>query len=182
MHREKTEEQRVKGNRWLALVLALAALAVTGCGGNPPKQTGGSGKMVVGKGVAISDVTEFYYTRASSTNPPDYQRYRFYAEDGAYFFYHETRAGRHWPLTERDITVSGTVALSEETWTEFFACLEGGRVQKRRESTESGSDGPWCFLYWSGDRGKYQEFAFASPEAQRSFEALCVRLAADAGN
>ena len=72
--------------------------------------------MEVGKRIAKESVTDFYYTYASSTNPPDYQRYRFYTENGQYFFYHEKREGDHWPLTENDVTVSGTRELTDAEW------------------------------------------------------------------
>ena len=39
-------------------------------------------EMVVGKNIALDEITDFYFTRASSTFPPDYQAYRFYIEDG----------------------------------------------------------------------------------------------------
>ena len=63
---------------------------------------------VVGATVKQKDVTEFYYTLSSSTNPPRFQRYRFYTAEGKYYFYHEKREGDHWPLREEDVTVSGT--------------------------------------------------------------------------
>ena len=75
--------------------------------------------------------------------------------------------------TVSDVTVSGTRELTEEEWASFFACLSGGTVRARSESADAGGSGPWLYLYWKGDRGKYQEFSFASWGAQRSFEELC---------
>ena len=49
-----------------------------------------SGGMTVGSDVPFERITDFYYTYDASTNPPFFQRYRLYVEDGAYFFYHET--------------------------------------------------------------------------------------------
>ena len=133
-------------------------------------------EMVVGKNISPEDITEFYYTYDSSAYPPDYQRYRFYTEDGTGMFYHETREGDHWPLMEEDVTVSGTKELTEEEWEEFCSYLEGGHVRKREESLEDGDAGPWLYLYWKRDQSVYQEFSFASPEAQTSFEEFCQSL------
>ena len=150
-----------------ALAAALVCAVLWSCG------VLGGREMTVGKRVALKDITEFYYTEAASTNPPSYQRYRFYLSDGKYLFYHEKREGDHFPLREADVTVSGTVELSEEQWAEFLACVDGGSVQKRTESTDSGSSGPWLYLYWKGDRSRYQEFSFASTAQQAAFLALC---------
>ena len=133
-------------------------------------------QVTVGTDVALSDVTDFYYTYSTSTNSPHYQRYRFYVDDQKYIFYHETREGGGWPQTEKDITDSGSRQLSETEWAEFFECLKGGTVENRKEHLESGNAGPWLFLYWKGDRSKCQEFTFASPAARFAFEELCVRL------
>ncbi len=163
----------------VAAALIVAALLLTGVLG------GGAGplprlvSLTVGRDVAEADITEFYYTIDSSTDPPEFQRYRLSAEDGKHYFYHETREGDHWPLTEADITVSGTKELSEEEWAAFYACLNGGSVKARSESADSGGRGPWLFLYWKGDRSKYQEFSFADRGRETSFEELC-RAARDA--
>ena len=158
-------------------VLIVSALYMTGvidaCQANP--LVGQNGK-IVGKDVSLSDITQFYYTYSTSTYPPEYQRYRFSAEGGKYLFYHEKREGEHWPLREEDVTVSGTLELSQQQWAEFFAHLKDGEVRNRRESVECGSSGPWLFLYWKGDRSKCQEFSFASWEKKTSFEEFCVKL------
>ena len=133
-------------------------------------------QVTVGMDIAMSDVTDFYYTYSTSTNPPYYQRYRFYVDGQQRMFYHETREGGGWPQTEKDITASGTMRLGDEEWSEFFECVKGGTVQDRREHVEAGGAGPWLFLYWKGDRAKCQEFSFASPGARSAFEALCKRL------
>lgn len=131
----------------------------------------------VGETVKLKDVTDFYFTYSTSTDPPLFQRYRFYLEEnGKPVFYHEKREGDHWPLREGDVTLSGTKELTGEQWAAFFECLRGGRVRKRRESAESGSRGPWTYLYWRGDHGKIQEFTFPSPEARRTFEDMCLAL------
>ncbi len=133
-------------------------------------------KKIVGKNIAIGDITEFYYTYSTSTYPPDYQRYRFYVENGEYFFYHEKREGDHWPLRESDKTVFGTVKLSEAEWAIFFDCLKGGIVKNREESLECGDSGPWLYLYWKGDKSKCQEFSFESLDKKTAFEEFCLKL------
>ena len=153
------------------MTVLLCAALIFGLGG-----CSRAGKTV-GKDVKKEDVTDFYYTVDSSTNPPSFRRYRFYVEDGVRFFFHEKREGSHWPLTEQDRTVSGTVELTDEQWDAFFDCISGGTVKKRGEHTESGSAGPWLYLYWKNDRSKIQEYSFASHEKQTAFEALCLELA-----
>ena len=133
-------------------------------------------EMIVGKDIKAEDITEFYFTWSGSAYPPDFQRYRFYVEEGKPFFYHETREGDHWPLTETDITLSGSMELSEEEWMKFFELLEGSTVKAREESTESGSRGPWLYLYWKRDRSRYQELSFASLEQRNAFETYCIEL------
>ena len=137
---------------------------------------GHSRTRTVEPGGIEQEVTEIWYTLDASTNPPEFQRYRFYQEEGAFWLYHETREGDHWPLTEADVTRSGTVALTEADWDALLSCLEGGTVRAREEQTEAGGSGPWLYLYWKGDQGKYQVFSFASPAEQSAFEALCLRL------
>ncbi|MCR5376992.1 MAG: hypothetical protein K6E71_09620 [Lachnospiraceae bacterium] len=139
-------------------------------------------EFVVGKDIAKEDILQFYFTYDSSTYPPEFQRYRFYTEGGKLFFYHEKREGDHWPLSESDATVTGTKELSETEWDEMFSLLCGGTVRAREEHLESGGRGPWLFLYWKGDRGKIQEYAFSSFAKQREFETFCVALKGEAGS
>lgn len=134
------------------------------------------GVYVVGEHIHTTKITDFYYTVATSTYPPFYQRFRFYAEDGAYKFFHEIREGDHFPLTEADATVSETVTLTAEQWNEFLDCVDGGRVIARQENLDSGDDGPWLYLYWTGDPGDVQQFTFASYSARLAFEALSESL------
>ena len=117
--------------------------------------------------------TEFYYTYDASTDPPHYQRYRFYTENGACFLDHETREGGGWPQTEEDITKAGTVRLTEEERKAFFSLLEGGTIREPEPDDESGDAGPWTYLY----RGRGQEeYVFPSYGARRAFEAFCEEL------
>lgn len=157
-----------------ASVIAAAILVLTGV-------FGGKKEMVVGKDIKNDAVTEFYYTRDSSANPPNFLRYRFYSENGAWNFYHEVREGDHWPLTEADITVSEAKALTEEERAEFFELIRDGIVKARSESTESGGSGPWLYLYWDKDRDTIQEFSFRSYDAETAFEEFCAGLAENKG-
>ncbi len=133
-------------------------------------------EWIVGKDIKSQDLTDFYYTLSSSTNPPVFQRYRFYPGDGKHYFYHEKREGDHWPLDESDITVSGEIELSEEQWNRVFELLSEGRVREREDSLESGGSGPWLYLYWLNDKGKINQFEFESAEKKVAFEELCRQL------
>ncbi|MBR5347799.1 MAG: hypothetical protein IK125_01010 [Lachnospiraceae bacterium] len=153
--------------------------------GEDPETTGDDEmrKFIVGDDIAKEEITEFYYTYSTTTYPPEYQRYRLFAEDGKYYLYHEKREGDHWPLTEVDATITGTIPLSDEEFESLWVCLKGGTVIKRVEHTEGGDPGPWLFLYWNGDKDKYQEFAFAGRPQLQQFEEVCEALAAaDSGN
>ena len=139
------------------------------------------GKMTVGEGIQIDDITEFYYTYENINYNAFYQRYRFYTEDGKHMFFHETRERKndYGPATEEDTTLTGTVELTDEQWTAFFNAISGGNVSARKESAESGGRGPWLYLYWTGDRSKNQVYEFPSLEAQKVFVDFCLALAAD---
>ena len=107
----------------IAIVLVVPLFFMMGCAGASwsfSDMLPGNGPKTVGADVKMEDITEFYFTYDSSTNPPLFQRYRFSVKDGAYQFYHEKREGNHWPLREKDITVSGTKELSPEEWKTFF--------------------------------------------------------------
>ena len=136
----------------------------------------GKSELAVGADIAFDAITDFYYTYESSTFPPEYQRYRFYLEDGRRCFFHETREGDSFPLTEADATQRGTLELTADEWAEFCACIAGGTVKRREESIVDGDAGPWMYLYWTGDKGEYQEYSFASYGAQLEFEAMCEAL------
>ena len=133
-------------------------------------------EMTVGREICPEDITDFYWTTDASVYPPMYQRYRFCVEDGVRLFYHESRRGGGWPQTEEDIADSGTKVLTEDEWTVFWDCLCGGEVRVRSEEVLDGDDGPWMYLYWTGDRGEYQEFSFASPAESAAFLKLCSGL------
>ncbi len=138
------------------------------------------GKYTVGEKIRMNDIKEFYFTYDSSTNPPYFQRYKLSVKDGSYFFYHEKREGDHWPLTEKDVTVSGTKELSKEEFLKFYSLLEGGKVERRSEHLEAGGAGPWMFLYWNGDMNDYQEYEFESYGKRTDFEKLCREMSGSA--
>lgn len=157
-----------------AIVLLCSVFMLSGC-----KEViaglAGNG-YTVGKDIKMSDIKDFYYTIDRPVNPPEFQRYRFTNKEGKYYFYHEKREGNTWPLTEKHITVSGTVELSGEQWQEFYSYVQEGKVTKRTDNAAAGGGGPWTFLYWNKDKGKYQVFAFAHAEKKQNFEKLCLRL------
>jgi len=134
--------------------------------------------MTVGTNIPLQDIHEFTYTFSSSVNPPKYQHYRFYTESNRYLFYHEAREGDHWPLTEDDITLSGTKELTEAQWSAFLRCLEGGTAARPEVSTETGDAGPWLYLYRAGDSGNALQFRFSSYGARTAFEDMCGTLSA----
>ena len=153
-----------------SIFAALLALLL----GTTPAVSAG---LTVGTDVAENAITDFYYTVDASYYPPHYQRYRFYREDGKKWIFHESRQGGGWPQTEENTVASGTLEITDETWAEFVACVEGGTVKAREEHLDDGDSGPWTYLYWTGDEGSIQEYSFASYGKQLEFEALCKRLA-----
>lgn len=169
--RNKNSEKREgKGYmKILAVAVAVLIMAVFAAKGR---------QRTVGADIPASDVTEFYYTTAASTNPAYWRQYRFYMEGEQWWFFHKTRQGSQWPLTEKDVTACGAKQLSLQEYEQFTACISGGKVTKRTENADSGSRGPWLYLYWKGDKGEYQQFAFADYTAQQNFEQLCAELAA----
>ncbi len=171
----------------IAAALVLAAL-LAACVGkeDPPKmpvseggKTGGG--KIVGKDIRMEDITDFYYTEENINYDAYYQRYRFYAEDGKHMFFHETRERKddYGPCTEEDTTLIGTVELTKDQWTEFTELVKNGIVTAEKDSAESGGTGPWLYLYWKNDKGKYQEFSFESYGTEGKFEEFCRSLASN---
>ena len=130
----------------------------------------------VGSDISFESITDFYYTYDASTNPPFFQRYRFYIENGERFFYHETRENGGWPQTEDDITASGTVELTDEQWASFCRLIEGSSATEREESLNDGDAGPWLFIYWIGGEKEGRAVSFASYEREQEFEEFCIGL------
>lgn len=179
MVKEKTEDAVQSGKRGKAkqviIALALVAVGIAVILGIVGSNMFGASKKV-GKDILPGDISEFYYTKASSTNPPTYLRYHFYTEGSKWVFRFETREGNHFPLTEEDITQSASRALTESEQQDFLALLSGGTVSKMKESTESGDAGPWLYLYHKNDRSKYRQFAFESTARLAEFETFCKAL------
>ncbi len=162
----------------------LFCMLLTGCGG-----TGVSGNMfmfgkakkekIVGKDIRKEDISDFYYTVENINFNAFYQRYRFYTEDGKYMFFHESRRreNRYGPTTEDDVTLTGTIELEPDQWDEFYGFVEDGIVRDREDAADSGGSGPWLYLYWQGDKSRFQEFSFESYGKRESFEEFCVLLA-----
>ena len=182
---EKTKKNlnsgKVKLGSICGVLLIILFLSIfISIGGNGLKLTfaliKGKGTLRVGTDIAQESITEFYYTKSASTYPPSYQRYRFYLENGVWKFYHEERNGSDWPLTEADITASGTKELSDMDVKEMFELLNGGSVKKRREQKSAGGSSPWLYLYWNGDRNKYQEYTFMSEKKRMLFEEFCKEI------
>lgn len=155
--------------KWIIITLSVVAVCAFGWMlSNNPK--------IVGKTIKENDFKEFYYTYSTTVNPPEFQRYRIYSENGKKMFYHEKREGDKVFLEEEDITTSGTIELTSEEWETFWSYISGGTVENRNERTTSGGAGPWLYLYWNGDKNKCQEFSFADSKKEMKFEEFCVKL------
>lgn len=156
-----------------AIISVLCILGLLQCSACARKST-----FTVGSDIKAGDISDFYYTRENINYNASYLRYRFYTQDGEYFFYHEARErpNDYGPTTEADISSAGTLRLSESEWEDFFSCLTGGSVRKRGENLSEGSSGPWMYLYWDKDRSVYQEFSFASGQKIVDFEEYCSLL------
>ena len=168
---------------WI-LLTALVVSLCAGCSGNngasesaSTGRTERSGKYEVGEGIPKEDITEFTYTISNSTNPPRYEQYRFFMEDGAYrfSFVQENVAGDTGSRSGELASASGTLELTDTEWDELYDCLEGGSAKKKEEDRNAETGGTYYTyqLYWNGDREKYRKFSFASSRRESEFEALC---------
>lgn len=133
-------------------------------------------ELIVGKDIKLEDINEFYWTYSTSTFPPKYKRYYFYIKNNKYYFYYEKREGEAFPLSEKYITESKTIELTNQEWKNFYKYIEKGRVKKREEKLTSGDSGPWTYLYWKNDKKIYQEYYFETQEKKKSFEDFCITL------
>ncbi len=176
--------------RYLLFMICLCSLFLfTGCGGEEEDTDVNvtnifKSNYVVGKDIKEADITEFYYTVENINYDAFYQRYRFYVEDGKHMFFHERRERKNdygW-LTEADRVAMATMELSEDEWKSFYDLVCDGTVTARKDSADAGGQGPWTYLYWKADKGKYQVFDFVSRDALKSFEELCEKLEKAAGN
>ena len=148
------------------LALLLCCLTMAACA-----------EFIVGTEISEGDIRNFYYVYDTPFAESVYQKYWFHEDKGSKFFYHESRQGGSWPLTEENIVASGTVALTDEQWNAFFDLLRGGTVNEPDNEVQDGDSGPWMHLYWTGDNGKYREFSFASYDKLLEFEEYCTQLA-----
>ncbi len=137
--------------------------------------------QTVGPDILAEDITDFYYTYNWIGYNAEYLRYRFYAEDGKRFFFHESRGTKDdygWN-TEDDVISSGTVELTEEQWEAFFMLLRDGTVKSRSEEVLDGDSGPWMYLYLKGDDPAGREYTFPSSAARNDFIEFCEGLSAE---
>ena len=163
----------------IAIVLAaLASASLIGCGGTDPEADG----FIYASGAKADGLYEFYYTYENINYNAEYLRYRFYIEGGVPYFYFEKRErpNDYGPATEEDITAKGTVKLSEEQWKIFAEFIEEGKDSPRKDSAESGSRGPWTYIYWQKNPDKQREFSFASRDRLSEFEKFCAEMAGEA--
>ena len=177
------KKMKKNANKFLSFFLCvISVLLLTGCTGNGGADVkfpgfGGSEKKV-GQDIQKEDVKEFFHTYENINYGAYYQRHHFYTEDGAYYCAYEyrERENEYGPCTEADVTAEDVVLLTDEQWQQFWDCIKDGTVKKRGSSAESGSSGPWSYLYWSNDKGSIQEYSFASPEKMVAFENFCKSL------
>lgn len=162
----------------MACVLS-SLLLLSGCGQVFNLFVNGEGTMIVGKDIKENDINEFYYTKENINYDAYYLRYLFYVKDGKrmFFFEERERKGDYGPTSEADVKAKAEFELSDDEWSEFISIINGGEVKAREENIETGGSGPWTFLYWSGDKGKYQEYSFESYGARVGFESFCEELA-----
>ncbi len=146
---------------------------ICGCGQSDPAKT------ITNRNIPVEDVTDFCYTYENINYGAFYQRYRFYVENDRYMFQHETRErpNDYGPAAEEDITAIGTFELTPREWLEAMGLLKSGKVSVRKESAESGSSGPWTYIYWKNDKSRYQQFTFSGYEERKAFEDYCADLA-----
>ena len=157
--------------RLLSILLVLLLLPLSGSASGFSSED-----KTVGTDILFESISDVYYTYDASTDPPHYQRFRLYTEDGEHFLYHETREGGDWPQTEEDITVSGTVKLTEDQWAAFCDTLLGGSATVREVTDGDGDAGPWLFIYWNGGEEEGREFRFKSRDKSIAFEEICFQL------
>lgn len=166
-----------------AAVSVFALGLITGCGRTPklpkPKMPDiGKHSMIVGKDIKDEDINEFYYTIENINYDAYFLRYKFYLEDGRHMFFFEERKrpDDYGPTTEEDTTAKIEYELSDKEWSVFYEIISGGKVSERKDDPDSGGTGPWTYLYWSGDKDKYQEYSFESQKNRAAFEKLCKQL------
>ena len=56
------------------------------------------------------------------------------------------------------------------------------RMTGRSDEVIDGDEGPWMYLYWTGDQSIYQEFTFVNAQGMNAFEEFCLSLKKRYGN
>lgn len=161
-----------------AFIFSFSVL-LSGCGQVFIPFLNGEDAMIVGEDIKENDIKEFYYTVENINYDAYYLRYLFYTENGKHMFFFEERERKndYGPTTEEDTKAKAEFELMDDEWSEFFDVISGGEVRAREDNSESGSRGPWTYLYWSGDKDKYQQYSFESYGSKTEFESLCEALA-----
>ena len=172
----------------IIVTAVLAASILTGCSAtsktdqvNDPDDKGEI--MIVGKDINEEDISEFYYTIENINYDAYYLRYEFYIEDGKHMFFFEERKrpDDYGPTTEEDTVAKCEFELSDKEWSRFYETISDGEVTARDEDPETGDEGPWTYLYWSGDEGDCQQYSFKSEKNRAAFEKLCERIVKKSG-
>ena len=135
---------------------------------------------IAGSKVSAADVVDFYYTYEWIGYNAEYQRYRFYVEDGKRMFFHESRKVEedYGPATEKNTTAIGTIELDQEEWDKFLDLIKEGKIHKPEESTSTGDSGPWMYLYHvKGKDINRMAYEFGSYGEKLEFEEFCKSLA-----
>ena len=161
-------------------IAVIGISALIGCTGINEVDVGiQHDSFLVSESIPKEEIQKFYWTYSNINYDACYQRYLFFAsEDGKHYFFHETREkpGDYGWLTEEDTTKIGLIELTEEQWADFYDQIDEGEVLPREESADSGDSGPWYYMYWTKDKGKYQEYRFVSYEAAAAYEKYCINL------
>ena len=141
------------------------------------------GSIIVGEDIKEDDIGEFYYTIENINLDAYYIRYRFYTDDGKHMFFFEERLrpDDYGPTTEKDTIAKTEFEISNKVWLSFYDTITGGTVCERDDDPEDGDNGPWTYLYWSGDGDKYQKYSFGSQSSRKEFEQLCEKLVEKSG-
>lgn len=161
----------------LYLLLGLAAMLLAGCAGQEPPE------VELSDETGMDEIVDFYHTYEWDGFNAEYQRYRFYVEDGRHMFFHETRKvhNTYGPATEKDVTAKGTRELTEEEWRNFLAFLDCGKLSKPEESVLDGDSGPWLYAYRQEKNGVVRyAFDFTPRDGLLAFEDFCEGLAKSA--
>lgn len=167
----------------LAAICISAVFALAGCNTTtlpaPKVPETRSKDMTVGEDITEDDIREFYYTVENINLDAYYLRYKFYVDDGRHMFLFEERQrpDDYGPATEEDTTAKATFEMSDDEWSRFCKIISGGTVKEREDDPGDGDTGPWTYLYWEGDKDRYQQYSFRSQSRRKDFEELCSELA-----